>query len=330
MPPPLEPITARVPASLQIEGNGHTLAEAYCYLGITDTSIPDGDVIAAFHARYSENQYNPSTDIKHNWTTRALENIAHRRESQLLAFILTIIPHLTKDNVRLLATPPATPTSVSSITIGEGERLTVTPGSDGNDTPATVAGDLEGPTLPGPTGGVLPTDNKVIKPPSSVLENDSDAGSWDEIVSHTVSADIGTSSSGEDSAEFDFDAQFDSKYRNRHNWCCEDCNSELVNGHCPQGCQMIKCGFCAKLFEPRSCPLHCDECQEELEGPYFIEQDDVEDCDKEDLMVWDNSDKIWRCRDCGWEVEADSENEGYCICFMDWIVMRLVESRELC
>ena len=81
------------PASLAIDLAEYTLAEAYACLKIEDTDIPDGDVVVAFWASLAARKH------------KALEVIARRRQSQWLAFVLTILPHLTNANVALLAQP---------------------------------------------------------------------------------------------------------------------------------------------------------------------------------------------------------------------------------
>lgn len=46
------------------------------------------------------------------------------------------------------------------------------------------------------------------------------------------------------------------------------------------------------------------------------EEEDEEEVD-EDLVVFDERDKIWRCINCQWEIEADDEANGYCQCRID-------------
>ncbi|KAI4248390.1 MAG: hypothetical protein L6R40_000949 [Gallowayella cf. fulva] len=82
--------------------------DAYTHLGIRDHNISDGDVVACFYAQYRahpENLRRPPSEGSPS-CTRALELIAARRQSRLLAFALTVIPQLNDNNVGLLSHAP--------------------------------------------------------------------------------------------------------------------------------------------------------------------------------------------------------------------------------
>lgn len=48
-----------------------------------------------------------------------------------------------------------------------------------------------------------------------------------------------------------------------------------------------------------------------------VKEEEEEKEVEEDLIVFDKRDKIWRCINCQWEIEADDEANGYCQCRID-------------
>ncbi|KAL8830099.1 MAG: hypothetical protein Q9191_001623 [Dirinaria sp. TL-2023a] len=271
---------------LNIDGSFQTLPEAYQCLEINNANIADGDVVAAFYAAYEKDEV--GTSVRRRWSIKALETIAHSRQSQLLAFILTVVPHVTQHNVSLLATPPESPParliSTEVIELESDNERTVTPASGLDCSMATP-------------------DSDDISLPSE--ESPSSVGS--------VSTSAG-------STESDFDDHIGGKFWDGASWRCEECNDELVQGKCPNGDIIDPCRLCGRAFEG-ACPALCDNCHKELDAPCLEctnidatgDEDSSEDCG----MIWDELDDVWRCKDCLWEVEANGKDEGQCHCRVD-------------
>ena len=274
---------------LNINMSFHTLPEAYERLGIKDTSISDGDVVAAFQAAYEKVEGEGVAFLGPRWSIEALKVISQNRQSQLLAFILTIIPHLTRENVSLLATPPeSTPAgSIPSevIELESDDERTMTPGSN--------------------------CDHSIAASSSDDFSLPSDQSS---------STSIGTMSTSEDSNESDFDDYIGGKFWNGATWRCEECNDELVEGECLSGHVIDPCRVCGQAYEA-GCTALCEDCHNEF-GDRCSECADGDSADNEGPledggMVRDDSDNVWRCTDCLWEVEANAENEGQCHCVVE-------------
>lgn len=93
-----------------------------------------------------------------------------------------------------------------------------------------------------------------------------------------------------------------------------------MEGKCPNGDVINPCRLCGRPFEG-TCPALCDNCHNELDDPCSEctntdstgNEDSLEDCG----MVWDESDTVWRCIACLWEVEANGEDEGQCHCLVE-------------
>ena len=286
---------------LRIDDTDQTLAGAYEGIGIKDPSIPDGDVVAAFHTAYL--QETRISDIKQLWSVKALQIISHCRQSRLLEFILTIVPHLTTDNVRILARAPLSFPSAGSPAninneqhIHESSCINITDGEGAFDPPnATVA--IAVPASSQSSNGEL-----NIAPASSPLKSttssvDDDGSVFSEEISSTDAP-----SSGEGSSDSDFDEPIGGKYWNGMNWRCEECLEELVDGKCPYGDIISPCRLCGYDLEAGNCTCTLHEDESIVEGAD---------------MVWDNRDEIWRCTTCLWEIEANSEDEGQCHCQID-------------
>ncbi|KAL8772073.1 MAG: hypothetical protein Q9209_002739 [Squamulea sp. 1 TL-2023] len=78
--------------------------DAYTQLQIRDHNISDGDVVAAFYSVYSK-QPEEAREVQSVYSldcTRALQAIAVYRQSRILAFVLSVVPHLDRDNIKLL------------------------------------------------------------------------------------------------------------------------------------------------------------------------------------------------------------------------------------
>lgn len=293
--------------SLAIDATFLTSQEAHARLKIQHTNISDGDVVSAFYAAY---------DVGHDcgdaqqWAIRALEVIAKRRRSPLLTFILTVIPGLTWDNVRLLASKPDAAPGSSTTNEAIERRNTVSIVHKAR----MSASDLESSNSPD-------SDPTLTPPSSSDYDMTMDYPDHISLSSSekTSSTGIGISSDSNDSAdaESDFDDHVGGKFWDGHIWRCEECNDELVAGKCPNGDIINPCRYCGLEFEGK-CPRVCDDCHIELRDQcsdctYLGPIKDTSSSD-ECLKVWDYEDNIWRCKDCSWEIEANDENEGQCHC----------------
>ena len=286
---------------LRIDDTGQTLAEAYERIGIKDPSIPDGDVVAAFQATYSQETLVSGT--KQLWLVKALQVISHHRQSRLLEFILTIVPYLTTDNVRILAkAPPSSPSAGSSANINNKQpihgsnRTNITDGEGAFDPPnATVAIAMLASSQS--SNGEL-----NIAPTSSPLESTTSAVDDDMSIYSEEASSTGAPSREESSVDSDFDEPIEGKYWDGMSWRCEECIEEIVDGKCPNGHIISSCRLCGYDVEAGNCTFKRNE-----------DESIVEDAD----MVWDDGDEIWRCTTCLWEIEANSEDEGQCHCRID-------------
>lgn len=314
----------QAPASLRADFNEYTLAEAYEYLQIKDTSIADGDVVLAF--------WTTNRPRKH----QALEVISNHRRSQLLAFVLTIVPHLTWDKIALLATQPALPDPAGSLStedkVEEKNQLHLDAfnNSESHAQHSNIPTATAIPSSPGTAG------SKVVMTPSNSSDVDivihpEDSGSVYSEKTSSTEISLGD----EDSTDSDFDELIGDKFWNGHSWRCEQCNDELVHGRCPNGDAIYPCRSCGQDSGPSACSRLCAECHNGLpeqcakcsQTGYHNEQGSNEEA----KMIWDDEDGIWRCTACLWEVEANSEEEGECHCIVDPDVSALTAvTSELC
>lgn len=202
------------PASLAIDLAEYTIAEAYVCLNIEDTKIPDGDVVVAFWAhRFSRND-------------KALEVNARSRQSQWLAFILTILPHLTAANVALLATTPS-PADVHASPVN-----VKTEGSSDHTKLSTVndpQSDTQHPNVSSSSAEEI-SDDDVTMTPAFFSDDVTIPPEYSSSDSSERTTSTGMPLSEEDSADFDFDEPIGGRYWDGHNWRCEACNDELVHG----------------------------------------------------------------------------------------------------
>ncbi|KAL9582800.1 MAG: hypothetical protein Q9212_003082 [Teloschistes hypoglaucus] len=278
-----------------------TLEEAYKEIGVTDHDISDGDVVVAFH--------NSHDTVKPRWVYKALGIIARHRRSQLLEFILTIIPALTKDNVRLLvATPPSSPQATErsrtfELEPGETEVISID-----DDDQASKAENVN--NQPAPDG--LANSQLACGDPNkdSVNNSDEDMNPADDDDASPYSY----SSPSSDASLLDSDCgePIGGKYFNGNYWVCQDCNEEfsedeLEDGKCP--CGHIICLCDTETFDPETDVCTCD--------PSSLDDNDDGSAEDEPEMAWDGTEGVWRCTECCWEVEANNENEGYCHCHLD-------------
>ena len=298
---------AQPPASLPI-----ALREAYNCLKIEDTTITDGDVVVAFWAS--------SAAAK----AQALKVIAHHRQSKWLAFIRTVLPHLTHQNVALLASQDsstATSSSPKNVKL-EGKNVKVegnkvkTEGSSGPSKLNAATNSQSGTQHPNVSLTTAKEKSNGDIAMNLASPNDGATTPSEDNVS-TYSDSTSTLANEEDSADSDIDARIGGKYWNGHSWRCEECDDELVDGKCPNSHLINPCKNCGRDFQPDACSRYCDECHAGLQeqcsacGPEAHKEQDTSDGTK---MVWDDNNEVWRCTVCSWEIEANSEEEGQCHC----------------
>ena len=300
-------------------GSGLTLAEAYKRINIKHTSISDGDVVAAFYDVYS--------NVRSTSTIKALGCISEARQSQLLAFVLTIIPHLTQENVALLTTRPQLPNHIGSsgkVKVEETNGLSNSSPDNNIESEVQHPDPLVSPTV------ARSTSQASITSSESEIDVYS-AESISTISQETTSSGIPMSE--EDSADSDFDEPIGGRYWDRQSWRCEECNDELVDGKCPNGDAINPCMVCGRDFAPGACARVCDECHEVLqESCSACAQNDTlneQGTNEEAILAWDDRDGVWRCTTCQWEVEANNEEEGQCHCLKQPKVFRVATYHDM-
>ena len=296
-----------------------TIADAYECIGVRDSSIPDGDVAAAFYTAYSHQRNIPNGKGNSFWPMKSLNMITNDRQSQLLAFVQAMIPHLTKENVSILVskTTPARITESSTPTKDE-------TASNERGSPSLKTPNIAVRVSPKPFIFSSPANSTSSKqrPTKTINISDSDDGTASDQPedASNFSSDLSDgSSSYDDSNVSETSEPAGGKFWNGEFWCCKVCNEELdEEGNCYDDHTMNPCRYCGKDFEPVSCSKFCIECHGELPTPCSIcnkdEASDEEEATEAMQMVWDDRDDVWRCTTCMWEVEANSENEGQCHC----------------
>ncbi|KAL8869533.1 MAG: hypothetical protein Q9174_004204 [Haloplaca sp. 1 TL-2023] len=266
-----------------------TLQQAYERLEIKNTSISDGDVVAAFHHVFSDQDTSNCSNAI--WPVEALEVISERRKSGLLAFVLTIVPHLTPDNVRLLGNPPNSASECLSPTETK-ERQQVGAALDIMESPKEEG--LDSDTVLSPAADATMTIEDGSGSSSIGLHANSTVQSPDD---SSYIYDRESSTEG-DSTMDDFEEDVGGKFWTGQEWRCEQCWGVLEEGDC---CH----------HGPAS---QCSECNSSA-----IDGDDDDDSISTNgwHMTWDDTDRIWRCSQCHWEIEANNEDEGQCHCLVD-------------
>ena len=305
---------------------GQTLSQAYQDLFIDDYPIPDGDVVAAFHECYFG-----LNDVSHqSRAVNALKVVSHQRRSPLLAFILTIVPSLTRENVALLATPSPFEPEVSRVrTSHEQPALDISNGAlsatavQSSITLGTHCNSSEPKTIQKSVSSTSSTsDDGTIEPvpmdtTSDVLDSKApESCSFSAITSEDSSSDESVDSTSEN---FNRDASTGGKVHDGEYWRCERCNEQLLNGKCPNDHPISPCILCTQDFDPRDCQSTCDRCHKELKEPCSVcggvGYDGDEDCAENVHMAWDARDSVWRYMTCFWEVPWNDYMVGSCYCW---------------
>lgn len=298
-----------------------TLEDAYEFIGIRDTSMPDGDVAVAFYRAYSDQRqtFNGNTF----GPIKSLDVIADGRQSQLLAFVRAMIPHLTEEKVGILATKTTPGRTTESSTIAQVEAILDEPGSQFPKILNSPVHALPDPLTFGPAANPSPSRHQpttVVDPSDS---DDTIASDQPEEASN-FSSDFSSNDflSLDESNTSETSEPTGGKFWNGESWCCKVCKEELdEEGKCEDGHTINPCRYCGKDFEPFHCPRFCIECHSDLPRPCSICNKDEATDEDESIeaiqMVWDDRDDVWRCTTCMWEVEANSENEGQCHCTAD-------------
>ncbi|KAL8641788.1 MAG: hypothetical protein Q9228_001449 [Teloschistes exilis] len=276
-----------------------TLEDAYKEIDVTDHDMSDGDVVVAFHNMYSAKMtaHQLHEIVKPRWTFKALVIIARHRRSKLLEFILTIIPHLTKDNATGLLSRrfgfELEPSEKAFIIIDDDDQASAAETANNQPSPANWPDSLASSQL-------------ACGDPNADPVSSSDDGI---ILTHDAASPYTYTSPSSDDPLLDSDCgePIGGKYFNGNYWVCQECDEEfsedkLEDGKCH--CGHIICFCDTEAFDPETDVCTCEPSSD----------DDGESTGDEPGMAWDSVDGVWRCTDCSWEVEADDEYEGYCHC----------------
>lgn len=277
-----------------------TLQMAYIALGIDNgASCADGDVGVAFYKNLSE------TGELSTYSLNALEFIAEARRSQFLDFLATIVGHLNEKEITALAkkTFPASPESgnvgeelVSAESVGEGsvdEECSQDPTTESSKSEMEVDA----------FGKIYATSED--SPPQLRSPSSSEA-------SISSSNGMGTDS--------DFSEEVSGKVFDGHIWRCEECWTALVDWKCPNGHVSECCKTCGWQLDNGPCKRclgMCGACGRDRVDGECSNCEAGEESEDEDAIAFDNTDGLWRCTDCHWEVEADNETDGNCHCLND-------------
>ncbi|KAL8647991.1 MAG: hypothetical protein Q9226_006196 [Calogaya cf. arnoldii] len=301
---------------------------AYTYLRITDRGINDSDVVASSYALYSklpEAAKRPSSIFL--TYTGALRTIAVHRQSRLLAFVLSILPHLNDHNVGLLTYTPLPPMpKKAAVRLQTQDTLPVGIGHIILTEPDTTVRDAANGTSQHGGHTSNEKEDQTMTPASSGLEENESTSSYCDspspIAESASSADIPSSSvdlmdtssdsSGNSSRE-------EGKYYDGQRWRCEECSERLAVCQCPDGCSTYRCALCGSGEADMEFCTYCSRCHNTNKGSCGGCRDVANiDCEEEEdlsTLLWDADDKIWRCALCHGEVEANSDEEGHCHCY---------------
>ena len=318
-------------ASPQSAGLVQTLADAYKCIGINDTDVDDRVVVTAFHKAHCAWKDAASSIISE--PLKSFKVIADNRQSQWLAFVLAIVPHLTKDNVSILASKPsAAPTFDFSSNFKDKGSANVPAMSETKSATERPRASPE-PFTFGSAATASTIQPRIIlstteTPPTILPTADPDTTSLNENIEPHESEDASNYSEdlSSDGSLSDYGSILSrlsepagGRFWNGDLWCCAVCREELdEEGKCFDDHTVNPCGYCGKDFDLRDCSKFCDECHGELPEPCpvctFPEGSSDDDSDRPMEMIWDDKDFVWRCTACMWEVEANSEDEGQCHC----------------
>ena len=297
-----------------------TLYGAYHALGIYNgDSLADEDVGVAY---YKERP------LKVEYSTCALEFIAEARKSRFLRFLATIGEHLNEKNVAILAkkTFPASPEPENS---GEVSDATGLLGKMTGSPTEPEYVDMESVgEKPADDGSASEEGSQGRVRESSESEMEVDAFGEHYQTSSSSPSELGSpsspgvsiSSTDEASADSDFSEEVGGIFFDQFRWHCEECYSALVNGKCPEGHELSRCNKCGWQLDSgtcQRCPATCDVCSGEIVDGQCNNCGVGEEREDDDSIYFDESDEIWRCVSCTWEVEADNETDGNCHCLND-------------
>lgn len=225
--------------------------EAYRHINSTDSSIPE---------------WRRSSSDRTQWATNALEIIANGRQSQLLSFILTVIPHLTRENIALLATRPSSaPKQLTTNLILEHQKNLTS--SVAVPLPSSTAQSSAAPPTPiaseAPLSSAQPTGpltSSSQNDSNKALPNNTFTASWNSSSASGYEPSDSSDSDGSDSADSHIPKEVGGKFWDGTTFRCDECCSELQAGQCPNNQEIDPCQSCAKDFEPLTCPAYCDNC----------------------------------------------------------------------
>ncbi|KAI4239699.1 MAG: hypothetical protein LQ349_000173 [Xanthoria aureola] len=305
---------------------------AYIQLGIADHNVDDGNVVASFYALYSKlpKAVRGAAYASSLIYTEALRTIAIYRQSRLLAFVLTILPYLDDHNVALLTCAPLTPMPTNT-NAGTPIQDTFSTGNecivDVTEPDTAVANAADGTSQDGGHPSQKTGDQILTLASSGLEENEptllySDSPS--PVAESASSADIPSSSvdlmdtsSGSSLGHY-YDGQM---------WRCEGCDELLAACQClddssTHDSSTHPCAVCGSEDANMQFCTYCSKCHKTEKGPCGGCQDAanqysvVSEGEHLSELFWDERDGIWRCALCYWEVEANSNEEGYCHCYI--------------
>ena len=263
-----------------------TLEDAYSALRLHNgASLADEDIGVAYYRERPSGR-------------GALEFIATARKSRFLLFLATIGEHLNEKNVAVLAkktfaAPPE-------------------PGNLGEDSASAISKNEAA------ASGNFPPDTARE---SCESEMDMDAFGEYYAASEDIpfqpispsSPEASFSSSDGMNVDSDFSEEVCGVYFDpfRSTWQCEECNTALVDGDCPNGHKLSHCQTCGWQLDNGSCQKCIDMC-----GACGAERVS-EGSEEEDTIAFDEGEGLWRCIHCHWEIEADNHTDGNRHCLND-------------
>ena len=288
-----------------------SLGAAYdaLHIGAVGASFADEDVAIAFYNANRNMGNFPSEDVV-SFFGDALNFIAEARRSRFLRFFATIAERLDEKNVEVLA-------EKTFATLPEPEN-----------------GSEEGVNAEG--AGISSTNEKSAQTPASEstesgmeVETDEECDTTSEDSPSEPrspsSAEAFITSSDDMSTDSDFSEEVGGMLFDHHVWRCEQCYTMLVDWKCPNGHELRRCETCGWQLDNNG---PCQRCLGTRtsgargRGSLFDEQNydhcgGIEESENEDEIYFDDTEKIWRCTSCHWEIEADNETDGNCHCLND-------------
>ena len=306
-----------------------TLTAAYEELHINDPTISDKEVgVAYLRARGSAVEQ----------PTEALQIIANAGDSRWLQSTVIPIPGpLTEGTVTTLQDRAHSVSATTSDTM-------VQPSSNILGAIPTAMESFEGQERADEKANAIANEEAIKKANEEASETvDTDEADSLELDSLSSQSTYAPSSSEEYASDSileadsddvpDYEAWFDRDDENSEGgiWTC-DCGEAFVDGKCPYG----HCGLCKScgwniVGDCLNCPKTCQGCGGNKVSRVCAECDSKKEESKvrRDIIIFDDTDGVWRCSECQWEIEADNETEGNCHCEDEEGWMRMVDFSQI-